>query len=326
MAINVQQSLAQVADLDTLNTMLDPLSMRAGWNKTEPSLWPNPRTSFQPASWSWAVAKAGLDSAGRLINTDKADRRNLFLVNPMEGNYYATLRTLVSAYQMIMPGERAKSHRHTPNALRLVLDVGEDVYTVVDGVRLDMSPGDVVLTPGWSWHGHGNDGNAKGYWIDFLDVPLVQLLEPMFLEHWPEGFQTPEQKTRQSPFVFGWSDTERGLAAAKPDQHGRTRIELGDPALPTIALHMEKVGGGASTRTMRTTSSQIVCVVSGEGSSKIGDREFQWSKGDAIAIPSWHPFSHKAKSEAVLFTVSDEAALKKLNLLHVESPPGSSNP
>ncbi len=80
---------------------------------------------------------------------------------------------------MILPGERARSHRHSPHALRFVLDVPDTAYTVVDGTRIDMRPGDVLLTPGWHWHGHGNDGDRPGYWVDFLDVPTVQLLEPM---------------------------------------------------------------------------------------------------------------------------------------------------
>jgi Cupin domain len=85
---------------------------------------------------------------------DVAERRSLIMVNPAPGNTCATTRNLVAAYQMIQPGETARSHRHTPAALRLVLDVGDDVYTVVDGKRVDMTPGDVVLTPSWCWHGH----------------------------------------------------------------------------------------------------------------------------------------------------------------------------
>jgi gentisate 1,2-dioxygenase len=116
-------ALANAADLDDLRRQLDPLDFMAGWNKHEPSLWKEPRTDFKPALWRWAAAKAGLDAAGRLIDAEQAERRNLFMVNPIEGNHYATLRTLVSAYQMLLPGEKARTHRHSPNALRLVLDV-----------------------------------------------------------------------------------------------------------------------------------------------------------------------------------------------------------
>src|ERR1700681_2505691 len=118
----------------------------------------------------------------RLINTALAERRSLILFNPAEGNSYGTVRTLVAAYQMIMPGEWARVHRHTPNALRLILDAEPGTYTEVDGLNIAMEPGDVLLTPNWSTHGHGNDSKACAYWLDFLDAPLVQLLEPMFFE------------------------------------------------------------------------------------------------------------------------------------------------
>ena len=309
-------SLADVHDLATLDELLDGRMMMAGWSKLEPSLWSSPRANFKPTSWSWAEARAGLDSAGRMISTDKADRRNLFLINPVEGNSYATVRTLVSAYQMILPGEIARSHRHTPNALRLVLEVAEGVFTVVDGVRIDMEPGDVLLTPGWSWHGHGNDGSKPGYWIDFLDVPLVQLLEPMFFEHWAEGFQPTQTTTRQSPYVFPMSVTRERLAAQKPDVDGRVRIELGSPAMSTTALHMERLSSGFMTPVVKTTANQIVAVVEGEGKTLFQQQEFSWRTGDVIAIPSWQAHSHHAHEDTILFSVSDEPVLKKLDFLH----------
>lgn len=40
--------------------------------------------------------------------------------------------------------------------MTFVLDVADNCYTVVDDVRIDMRPGDVLLTPNWCWHGHAN--------------------------------------------------------------------------------------------------------------------------------------------------------------------------
>ena len=115
---------------------------------------------------------------------------------------------------MIMPGEKARSHRHTPNALRLIIDAEPGAYTVVNGERLSMLPGDVVLTPNWCWHGHGNDGRACAYWLDVLDVPLVQLLEPMFFEPHPDEFETEVTVPNSSPMHFPWGETQRRLAEA----------------------------------------------------------------------------------------------------------------
>ena len=201
--------LSQSGTLDELYSQLSPIRMGAGWAKPTPSLWAEPKKSFQPFVWSYAQAKGALDAAGRLINTELAERRNLILQNPAEG--YATSRTIVCAYQMIMPGEKARSHRHTPNALRLVIDAEPGAYTVVNGERLAMMPGDVVLTPSWCWHGHGNEGRACAYWLDVLDVPLVQLLDPMFFEPHPDEFETEITVPHSSPMHFAWADSERRL-------------------------------------------------------------------------------------------------------------------
>ena len=119
--------LKQSVTLEELYGHLGPINMGAGWAKKTPSLWPEPKRTFRPHRWSYAQAKGALDAAGRLINTELAERRNLILQNP--GESYATSRTIVAAYQMIMPGEKARSHRHTPNALRLIIDAEPGAYT-----------------------------------------------------------------------------------------------------------------------------------------------------------------------------------------------------
>src|SRR5262245_13890527 len=117
-----RQDLAQSGTLEELYGKLAKVGMGPGWNKPTPSLWGETPKTFVPTRWSYEQALGALDAAGRLINTELAERRNLILFNPAEGNTYGTVRTLVAAYQMIMPGEWARAHRHTPNALRLILD------------------------------------------------------------------------------------------------------------------------------------------------------------------------------------------------------------
>src|SRR6516165_5971409 len=129
-----QSDLASSGSLQELYSRLGGTGMGPGWNKPTPSVWPRPRKTFVPAHWQYELARGALEAAGRLINTELAERRNLILFNPFDGNTYATLRTLVAAYQMIMPGEWARAHRHTPNALRLILDAEPGTYTEVDGV------------------------------------------------------------------------------------------------------------------------------------------------------------------------------------------------
>src|SRR6202165_5138652 len=248
MSLPSQSDLARSGPLEELYGKLDKVGMGAGWNKPTPSLWAVPRKSLVPAHWAYEQARGALDAAGRLINTALAERRNLILVNPAEGNTYGTTRTLVAAYQMIMPGEWARVHRHTPNALRLILDAEPGTYTEVDGVNIAMEPGDVLLTPNWSTHGHGNDSKACAYWLVFLEAPLVQLLEPMFFEPMEEegheAFESaPAAPTTESSLLFTLKDTLKRLDAAPADPTGPfgTQVELGAPALDTTALHMMRL-------------------------------------------------------------------------------------
>src|SRR6476660_5251189 len=161
---------------------LGMLSFSPGWARPEPSMWAQPKPKFRPAVWRFADAKKALDVSHNMVPAEQTERRNLIMVNPIEGNTYATTRHLVAAYQCVMAGDKARTHRHSAAALRLVLKGKPGIYTVVNGARIDMAPGDVVLTPAFSWHGHANESDETGYWIDFLDIPFVQLTEAMFFE------------------------------------------------------------------------------------------------------------------------------------------------
>jgi gentisate 1,2-dioxygenase len=320
------QDLARSGTLEELYGKLDQVRMGPGWAKPTPSLWPAPRKTLVPAHWRYEQARGALDAAGRLINTELAERRNLILVNPAEGNSYGTTRTLVAAYQMIMPGEWARAHRHTPNALRLILDAAPGTYTEVDGVNIAMEPGDVLLTPNWSTHGHGNHGKACAYWLDFLDAPLVQLLEPMFFEHTEEeeheAFEVaPPPPTTSSPFVFTLKDTLARLDAAPPDPSGPfgAQIELGAPALDTVALYMMRLSAGNRTATHRTTANNIFAVVRGSGMTTIDGERFEWSRGDVMAAPAWRPHFHEASDDAILLRVTDGPVMQRLGFHRVET-------
>jgi gentisate 1,2-dioxygenase len=309
------QQLAQSGSLEELYAHLAPIMTVPGWAKTSPSLWPEPKRSFQAHRWSYEQAKGGLDAAGRLINTELAERRNLILQNPATG--YATSRTIVAAYQMIMPGEKARSHRHTPNALRLVIDAEPGAYTVVNGERLAMMPGDVVLTPNWCWHGHGNDSRACAYWLDVLDVPLVQLLDPMFFEPHPDEFETEVRVPNDSPMHFPWADTQRRLdaAAAASNGAGHVEVALGGPALDTMALAMIRLKPDGATPSRKATTNAVFGVVEGQGSTTVEGETMHWKRGDVIVVPSWQQYVHSSEGGAVLFRATDDPVMSKLGFL-----------
>jgi gentisate 1,2-dioxygenase len=301
----------QARGLDDLYPILRDRRFTAGWHKKTPSLWPEPKTAFQPRNWKYAEARRLIDLAGQWISTELAERRNLLMYDPVQDNEYASLPTLVAAYQMLKPAEHARAHRHTPNALRLVLDSEDEVYTVVDGVQLAMRPGDVLLTPGWTWHSHFNHGGANAYWIDFLDVPLVHRLESMFFEPHPDHFQKVAATPAHSVLRISIDDQTRLLEAASEEQ-GHRQALLETPSLSTIALTVHQLEKGASTLKQQLAANQIWAVIEGAGNAEIGNVRIEWQAGDVFTVPIWHPFRIHAAESARLLEVSDAPVHKAL--------------
>ncbi|GLT01431.1 gentisate 1,2-dioxygenase [Sphingobium jiangsuense] len=308
--------------MDSLNALYQAftdLNMEGGWHRRFPALWREQKRNFLPHVWHYADVKPILDRAGELVDTEFAERRNLTMFNPVEGNIYPTVRTLVAAYQMVRPGEVARAHRHTPNALRLILE-GRGTSTIVNGKQVEMRPGDVLLTPNWAWHSHANEGDEDCYWMDFLDVPLVHLLEPMFYEPHRQGLEPEVERLEQAPIAFRWEDTLAALDAAQARAGAGqvVSVELGPEKLDTIGLHMLRIPAGGATAPLRTTANNIYAVVKGSGVTEIDGETLDWAFGDTIAVPAWRPFLHRAAEEAVLLRVTDEPVFAKLGWLREE--------
>jgi gentisate 1,2-dioxygenase len=307
--------------LEALYARIYGLNMEGGWHRKAPALWPQPVENFHPTLWRYSDVKPILEEAGGLVDHKMADRRNLTMTNPVEGNRYATVRTMVAAYQSIKPGEKADAHRHTPNALRIILE-GHGTYTVVQGTRVEMRPGDVLLTPSWCWHSHEAVGPDDCFWVDVLDVPLVHLLEPMFFERHPKGWEEDVVDAAEAPLAFRWEESMRRLdAEAAPPDHGAAEreIELGSPALKTMAIHMQRLGAGFRSAVRRTTANAIFTVIEGEGTTRVGDRELHWQRGDVFAVPAWQPHAHEVKRAAHLVRVSDEPLMRAFDFLRSQA-------
>jgi gentisate 1,2-dioxygenase len=310
--LSSQAGIAAVATLDELYAAVAPLSMDAGWRRT-----PGARSSgtFEPGHWRYRDAHDALEAAGRLISPDLSERRNILLMNP--GGPDSSLATLVGAYQLVLPGERARSHRHTAGALRLALDVGGAMYTIVDGVRLDMHPNDVVLTPSWCWHGHRNDGDRPGYWVDYLDSPFCRAIGQYVFEPFPGEYETVAETAVTSPYVYPWHETKAALAVAPVDPSGRfgRHILLDRFPLPTMRLTMHAFDAGTRTVAFATSANNLYTAVEGRGRSVVDGRSFDWERGDVFVAPSAKSQHHEVDGDAVLFCVSDEPLLGSIGLL-----------
>jgi len=80
------------------------------------------KPKFKPAVWRYAAARAALDQAGEFVPVEQAERRNLIMVNPIEGNIYATSRNIGRRLSDGEGGEKARSHSPTPRRPAAVVE------------------------------------------------------------------------------------------------------------------------------------------------------------------------------------------------------------
>jgi mannose-6-phosphate isomerase-like protein (cupin superfamily) len=117
--------------------------------------------------------------------------------------------------------------------------------------------------------------------------------------HAPSNSTPP---TKDSPFVFPLSETLKRLDAATPTPTGQfgTQVELGNPAMDTIGLHMMRLAPKVKTAPYRTTANNMYAVVKGSGATTIDGQRFEWRRGDVIAAPAWRPHFHEAAINAAV--------------------------
>jgi len=144
-----------------------------------PEMEHDPTPKMVPFVWRWADIEPLIMRTGELMTPGRgAERRILRLANPGVPGKTST-HTLSTAVQLLLPGECAPAHRHSPTAIRFIMQ-GQGAYTTVEGERCPMEPGDLVLTPSWTWHDHGSEAAEPAVWMDGLDIPLIRSLDSMF--------------------------------------------------------------------------------------------------------------------------------------------------
>jgi len=279
--------------------------------------------------WRWETVYGALQEACTVLPRADAARRNIGF-QPTGLRVRGTTHTIACGMQVVLPGEIAWAHRHSLGALRFGIEGSERLYTVVDGEPLVMLPGDLVLTPNWTWHDHHNDGDRPGIWLDVLDVPLVAgSLNQLFFEPLGETTQAlrAELGTVVSARRYAWRDAEARVDAcastARPDPYDGMVLAYVDPAtggptLPTLGCALQRLPPGFEGRPQRTTASAIYHVIRGHGSIVVGERELTWGPRDSFVIQNWseHRFINRsADADALVFRVSDEPVIAALGLL-----------
>src|ERR671937_423818 len=301
---------------------------------------PQPRPEAIAHQWKWSLLKEVVKQSATAVPVGD-ERRAMQLFNPGLNDQWATTSTLIAAVQVLLPGEIARSHRHSPSAIRFIMQ-GNGAYTAVEGERVIMHEGDLVLTPNWHWHDHGNETNETVVWMDGLDVPLNKALNAVFFQMHREQ-RVPETKpvnaskalygharvsptwvkhsSRISPLLlYSWDQTREALYALR-DREGSpyegialeyTHPHTGGPCLPTIGCHVQLIRPGEHLQARRTTGSAVFCVAQGQGYTVIDGIQFVWSKGDVIALPSWALCEHAntGSEDAVLFSIQDRRVVE----------------
>ena len=104
-----------------------------------------PRPVTRPGHWAYKDLRPLLLRAGELTPVEKAERRVLVLSDPGRGTgAMQATSSIYTGMQLLLPGETAPAHRHTPSAARIIVE-GKGGFTVVEGEKLPMEEGDLVV-------------------------------------------------------------------------------------------------------------------------------------------------------------------------------------
>ena len=302
------------------------------------------RPPEKPHIWRWETLEPLLETAIEATSMTDAERRVLVLDNPAmaeAGHGVGSGLTLGFNLQILMPGETARPHRHSMNALRFVME-GAGATTIVDGKPCPMEPGDMVLTPGWTWHEHVHEGDGRMIWLDVLDVPFHRYLDTGAFEAGPAygvaepvpdaAFSAPglapvsgAADMAYSPlFRYPWDGVRAALAAQPPAPDGSRRLLYtnpltGGPTMATMECAILSLAPGRPTRGYRSNSNSAFLAVEGDGRSEIGETAIEWRRHDIVSLPHGHRIVHEAGAGgAHLFEVSDREMLRRLHILRDE--------
>lgn len=305
-----------------------------------------PKARDTPGVWRWRDFAPLAERAAREVPIEDVERRAIIMANPAFGGSTVTTSNLIGAFTVLEPGDHAVPHRHTASAIRFSTHA-EGAYTIVNGRRCAMAPGDLVLTPPLCWHGHINASDHRTVWFDAANMPLVCELDASFFEPGArdaaEFWKVDEGDERlwagagmtladhghtgaHSPkFHYAGSVTRALLDAAPAGADGARLLRYTNPltggaVMPTIDCYAQRLMEGAATQARRVTWNMICLVVAGAGKSTVGGQSFNWEQHDVFTIPHWSWASHTALSgDADLFIVSDRSVFERLDLLREET-------
>jgi gentisate 1,2-dioxygenase len=339
------QELGRLEDLpQDYRDELSALNLVPLWPSLRAVLPPRvPTRKTQPTLWSYQRLRPLLMRAGELTPIDKAERRVLVMANP--GHGLEKMQASAAMYlgmQLLLPGEWAPAHRHTPNAVRMVVE-GEGAWTTVEGERCPMSRGDLILTPTGLWHEHGHDGNAPVVWLDVLDLPLVYYMETSYVVEgvrqtvkpgrgeraYARGGVVPSAVFARSdkayPMLrYPWVDVRaalEALAADRPElpavQVGYINPETGADAQNILGYYALMLRPGQTLKLPVRSPAMVFHQIEGASDLRFDDRLLMLAQADTCCIPGYTAttlVNRSVEQPAFLFMADETPLHKKLGV------------
>ncbi len=320
-------------------------------------LWPSLRNALprnaplrctQPVLWRYADIRPRLLEAGDLTPIEKAERRVLVLANPGLGlNNMQATPSIFIGMQLILPRETAPNHRHSPSAVRFVIE-GEGGYTIVDGEKLPMERGDLILTPALLWHEHRHEGTGPVVWLDALDLPTVFAQEasyalegePQVVRNQPDRSQTDYRRAGLVPYRalsaarenypllrYPWKEVREALVAMAATTERSDMVHLayvnpqtGAECLPVLGFSAIMLRPGETATPPRRSASAVLHVVEGSVEVEIDGTTLRAGESDTLAVPTHAKVkiaNASAGKPAFLFQVDDAPMQRKLGFFEV---------
>ncbi len=318
-------------------------------------LWPSLRGVLPPTiptrqtratHWPYAAIRPLLIKAGELTPIEKAERRVLVLANPGHGlDKMQASAAMYLGMQLLLPGEWAPSHRHTPNAVRMVVE-GEGAWSAVDGEKCEMLRGDLILTPTGLWHEHGHDGDQPVVWLDVLDLPLVFYMEASY--HVNGGRQRINPGRGERAYarggllptpVFGgaaraypmlrypWADARAALESLAADQPDLEAVQI-TYANPETGEHAENILGfyalmlrpGQRLALPVRSPAMVFHVIEGGASVSVEQQRFDLIAADTCCAPGYSAITlaNASATQPAFVFIADETPLHtKLGVFEV---------
>ena len=311
-------------------------------------LWPSLRAVLPPGTptratqaihWPYATLKPLLLKAGELTPIEKAERRVLVLANP--GHGLENMKASPAIYlgmQLLLPGEWAPSHRHTPNAVRMIVE-GEGAYTAVNGEKCPMRRGDLILTPTGLWHEHGHDGSDPVVWLDVLDLPLVYYMEASYHINgarqtvnqgsgdraWTRAGVVPthvfNRSDKRYPMLrYPWGDTRAALVAMATNQPALDCVqvtyvnpETGGDAQNILGFYALMLKPGQTLALPARSPAQVFHLIEGGVDVSTCGKRFGLVEADTCCAPGYEPvaLTNRSTEQPAFVFIADESPLHR---------------